>query len=240
MTTFTSAATANVLGSLPRAAATACLEAVLATHPDIVALQEWGIGRHDLLSRPGWVWVHARYAGIAIGVRSDRYDVLGRRLHALAGVALIERRVRPVPVLPPRLALAVTVADRLSGHRVTVVGYHLVPGAQRRGSYREDRPRLAARHRAETVRLAEVVGSYTARGHTVLAMGDSNFDGFELPGLTSAWAELRDDHRGTLGSSRKIDDVFGPAWPQRVELVRTASDHAAVVVRRADPVTGVG
>src|SRR3954451_7285008 len=67
----------------------------------------------------------------------------------------------------------------------------------------------------------------------VYAMGDSNFDGLRLPGLTSAW-EGRESDPGTLGPRRKIDDVFGPGPADSVRLLTSASDHKAVVVARRD------
>jgi len=102
------------------------------------------------------------------------------------------------------------------------------------GVYRADRPLLAGRHRAETRRLGALVTRRLAAGDTVIALGDSNFDGFELPGLVSAWAGRREDPVGTLGSSRKVDDVFGEVPASDVSLVRTASDHAAVLAQRSD------
>ncbi|MDO9398960.1 MAG: hypothetical protein Q7T71_20635, partial [Herbiconiux sp.] len=72
-----------------------------------------------------------------------------------------------------------------------------------------------------------------ATGATVLAAGDGNLDGLAIPGLVSAWEGRRHEARGTLGSSRKIDDVLGPGPADEVTLLRSASDHAAVLVLRA-------
>jgi hypothetical protein len=61
------------------------------------------------------------------------------------------------------------------------------------------------------------------------AMGDSNFHGFTLPGLTSAWSGVggRD---GTLGSHRRIDDVFSNRVASRRLLYSTDSDHQCLAV----------
>ena len=72
-----------------------------------------------------------------------------------------------------------------------------------------------------------------ASAHVTFALGDSNFHGLRLPPLTSAW-HGRKDGPGTLGSQRKIDDVFGPGPATAVTLVSTASDHKAVLARRPD------
>jgi hypothetical protein len=109
------------------------------------------------------------------------------------------------------------------------VDFHLTPGVQRSGAYRDDRPLLVARHRLEVQRLERIVAEERAGSQVVYAVGDSNFDGQRLAGLRSAW-EGRESHPGTLWR-RKIDDVFGPTVASQVELVRTPSDHAAVVAR---------
>lgn len=232
--TWTVVATANVLDRLPRADARASLEAVLAHDPDLIGLQEWGIGRHRLLPSGDYLWVRPAYGGNPIGARADRYCLLGRRVLPLAGLGRADRGARPLPVLPPRVVTVATLHDRLTGREVAVVCYHLVPGTQSRRHYRADRPLLSARHRTEVARLTRIVEGQLAAGRVVHALGDSNFDGLRLPGLTSAWAGREDDPIGTLGSARKIDDVLGPGPAEAVELVRTASDHAAVVVRRQD------
>ena len=204
-------ATANVLDTLAPADAAAALAQVLAHRPDVVGLQEWGRARRALLRvDDDYTWVSPAYGGNAVGVRSDRYRVLGWRLAPLGGVARADRGARPVPVLPPRVATTVRLHDRRLDHDVTVIDYHLVPGVQSRGAYRHDRPLLTARHRSEVRRLGALVRRELATGAVVHALGDSNFDGLELPGLVSAWEGRRDDPAGTLGSSRKIDDVHGP------------------------------
>jgi hypothetical protein len=128
----------------------------------------------------------------------------------------------------------VRLRDRLTGRTVSVVNYHLVPGVQARGEYRVDRPRLVARHRTEVRRLTRLVAEQLALGDVVHALGDSNFDGLRLSGLTSAWSGREHEPVGTLGPHRKIDDVFGPGRALSVVLVTTPSDHLGVVVRRRD------
>ncbi|MCW2756428.1 MAG: hypothetical protein JWO46_174 [Nocardioidaceae bacterium] len=232
---MTLVATANVLSALDRVDAGAALADVLEHRPDLVGLQEWGPSRRGLLRRePAYAWVAPVYGGNAIGFRRDRYRLLAHRLAPLALLGRADPGVRPVPVLPPRLATVARLLERRTDVAISVVSYHLVPGVQRRGRYRADRPLLVSRHRLETLRLSSVVGERLAAGDVVHAMGDSNLDGFVLPGLTSAWAGRRDDPAGTLGSCRKVDDVFGPGPAESVQLLRSASDHAAVLVGRAD------
>jgi endonuclease/exonuclease/phosphatase family metal-dependent hydrolase len=232
--TSTDVATANVLCSLGRPDAAAALRGVLDLAPDIVGLQEWGPSRRRLLDDPRYAWTRQVYGDCVVGARLDRYDLVGWRSRALGWFARSDRGARPVPVLPPRVATVAVLHDRRLDRRVAVVCYHLVPGVQSHGRYRDDRPLLVARHRSEVRRLGRLVAERLALGDVVHAMGDSNLDGLRLPGLMSAWEGREDDPRGTLGSSRKIDDVLGPGPATALTLLRSASDHAAVVVRRAD------
>ncbi|MEO9322996.1 hypothetical protein ABFT23_05860 [Nocardioides sp. C4-1] len=228
-------ATANVLRSITPAEAGAALDAVLDHRPDLVALQEWGPRRRAILrARPDYAWISPWYGENALLARRDRFGLVDARLRLVGGLGLADRDARDVPVLPPRTVLHARLHDRERDRAVSVVGYHLVPGVQRAGAYRDDRPRLVARHRLELRRLHAVVRHELDAGAEVWALGDANFDGLEIPGLVSAWAGRRDDPRGTLGpgSRRKIDDVFGPGPADDVVLLRSASDHAAVLARR--------
>ncbi|HEY0643208.1 MAG TPA: hypothetical protein VGD39_07305 [Nocardioides sp.] len=228
-------ATANILDRLDRDRAAEALASVLERGPDVVGLQEWGLTRRRILrAHDAYAWVAPLYGGNVVGFRRDRFALLGHALHLVGGMGLADRGARPIRILPPRATTLVRLLDRVTGSATTVIDYHLVPGAQARGSYRADRPRLVGRHRSETGRLGALVTRRLADGDVVIAVGDSNFDGFELPGLVSAWSGRRDDPAGTLGSKRKVDDVFGAVAATAVSLVRTASDHAAVLAQRPD------
>lgn len=174
------------------------------------------------------------YGGNVVGFRRDRFTHLAHRLCLIGPVGLADRGARSARLLPPRTTTLVRLRDQVTGWVLSVIDYHLVPGSQAGGSYRADRPLLAARHRSEASRLGLLVTARLAAGDLVIALGDSNFDGFGLSGLTSAWEGRRDDPVGTLGSTRKIDDVLAAGPASAVTLVRTASDHAAVLVRRPD------
>ncbi len=232
--TETVVATANVLRTLGREDAGDALAGVLAEEPDLIGLQEWGFSRRRVLPRAAYHWVDPLWGGCALGARIDRYDVIDSRTEALAWFGLCDWGSRPVPVLPPRFATIATLRDRQLNCEVAVVVFHLVAGVQSRGKYRDDHPLLVARHQSELRRLVRIVEAESARGRVVHALGDSNFDGLRLPGLTSAWEGREDEPEGTLGSHRKIDDVHGPGAASSVRLLSNASDHKAVVVRRTD------
>jgi endonuclease/exonuclease/phosphatase family metal-dependent hydrolase len=242
----TTVATANVLYTLGTDDARTALRQVLALEPDLVGLQEWLPTRLGLLRetgrvgavpgrrvrrQDGYLWNLPVVGGCAVGARADRFELLGCRARLLSPPGRADHEDRFLGLEPPRVATVAVYADRRLDRTVALVDYHLAPGVQRRGSYRADRPRLVARHRREVRRLEEIVAELLALGHVVHAVGDSNFDGLRLAGLTSAW-EGHEDAPGTLGPVRRVDDVHGPGLAESVRLLETPSDHRAVVARR--------
>jgi hypothetical protein len=233
--------------------ARAALADVLALKPDLVGLQEWypsrigllrDVGRVTLapsvrvrLGRRGgsrsddYLWNAPLVGGCVVGARADRYQVLSCSTRLLSGPGGAHRDHRLIGFNPPRLATVATYLDRHVDRTVVLVDFHLVSGVQSGGRYRPDRPGLVGRHRREVHRLEALVAELLAAGHLVYAVGDSNFDGLRLTGLTSAW-EGREHAPGTLGPTRKVDDVHGPGPADLVVPLTTPSDHRALVVRR--------
>ena len=244
----TTVATANVLCDLSRADAAEALDGVLAAGPDLVGLQEWSALRLGVLrrrgrvtavpavrrttGRGGWVWSAPLLGGCVVGADPARYDLLGARPVVLSRPGRADRGGR-LGLESGRVATVGVYADRLTARTVALVSYHLVSGVQRHDALRADRPRLVARHTHEVERLQALVDRLLTAGHVVHAVGDANQHGFALEGLTSAWVG-RPDHPGTLGERRRVDDVLGPGRATEVTLLRSASDHRAVVVRRPD------
>lgn len=249
VTSRTVVATANVNRNLGAVDARDALRGVLELEPDLVGLQEWHPWRYRLLAetgsvalprgprigrrRGGYVWTMPILGDCVVGARDDRFSLVAARTVGLSRLGRADKPDRWQGLEPPHLATVATYDDRVAGRTVSLVNYHLAPGVQARGAYREDRPLLTARHQEEVRRLQALVDARLALGHTVYAVGDSNFDGLRLPGLTSAW-EGRDAEPGTLGARRKIDDVHGPSLPVSVRVLTNASDHKAVVVELAD------
>ena len=257
--------TQNVWVNAPLPVADAVLRRLLDRDPDIVALQEWPGGRNPLLRetglflrlprtrrlarrgpwrpRPGFVWTRPIVGPAGpVGLRADRYELLGCRAETLTG----RRRIHPTPrhpraTVPANRATVVVARDHDRDEDVVVVGYHLWAGVQV-GDHYSARPRDRARvdgHRDQVAALGRLVRDHLDRGRTVYALGDSNFDGLRLPGVVSAWDGREHEPRGTHREGRrKIDDVFGPGPAQRVELVdhpEPAIDHQGVLaVRRRD------
>jgi hypothetical protein len=256
MAESTLVATANVLCDLPLPAARAALELVLEQSPDLVGLQEWSprragplwatgslglvppLGRElrprlpgRVSSGSGYLWSAPLVGGCVVGARADRYELVEARSRAVSLVGRGEHPQRWWGIEPPRLMTLAVYRDLRSERVVSVVCFHLTPGVQARGRYRDDRPRLAARHRHEVRRLQQTVDDELARGRVVFALGDSNFDGLRLAGVVSAWTG-REERPGTLGRRRKVDDVHGPGPAESVTTLDTLSDHKVVLVRR--------
>ena len=181
-----------------------------------------------------YVWCAPLVGGCAVGARAARYDLLGVRLRPLSRPGAGDRHPGRRSLEPGRTATVAVYRDRLLARTVALIDFHLVSGVQAHGSYRADRPLLVARHRREVLALERLVHEQLDDGHLVHAAGDSNLDGLRLPGLTSAWQDRPGDP-GTLGAHRKVDDVHGPGPAADVRRVVSASDHAAIVVRRASP-----
>jgi hypothetical protein len=224
---------------------------VLALEPDLVGLQEWYPRRWPILGRTGrvslvpglglpaprnatpYLWNVPLVGGCVIGARVDRFELLSCGTRLLSRPGFSDRELHHRTLEPGRVATVATYRDLLVGLTVCLVNFHLVSGVQADGSYRQDRPVLVKRHQHEVQALRAIVRDQQARGHVVHATGDSNFDGLRIDGLTSAW-DGRDNHPGTLGPRRKVDDVHGPGQAEAVTLVETGSDHRAIVVRRPD------
>ncbi len=243
-------ASANILYKLGREDARMALAQVLESEPDLVGLQEWYVTRLRLLREfgdvqvvPGWRtsagdaayhWVSSVAGGNVVGARADRFEPVSARVAFLSRLGRSDLRDRFLRLEPPREVTIGVFRDRVIDRTVAIMSYHLVPGVQSGSEYRLDRPRLRRRHESEVRRLERLIAEHQQAGHVVYAVGDSNFDGLRLAGLTSAW-EGRENHVGSIGKdTRKVDDVHGPGRASAVTLLTTPSDHRAVVVTRPD------
>ena len=243
-------ASANILYKLDSDAASTALGQVLDAKPDLVGLQEWYVSRLVLLRQfgdvrvvPGWRtgvgdpayhWVSAVAGGNVVGARADRFEPVSARVAFLSCIGRSDLPDRFLRLEPPREVTVGVFRDREHDRTVAIMSYHLVPGVQAGSDYRPDRPRLVRRHESEVRRLERLIAEHQRAGHVVYAVGDANFDGLRLAGLTSAW-EGRESHPGTIGKdTRKVDDVHGPGPASEVTLLTTPSDHRAVVVTLPD------
>lgn len=242
-------ATANINRGLGRLDARAALRGVLDLGPDLVGLQEWHPWRVRMLLETGsvglvrgprvghgdagYLWTMPLLGDCVVGARAGRYRQLGAGSVWLSSPGRVDLLARRRRIEPPHLATFASYRDLIAGSTVSLISYHLVPGVQAYGRYRDDRPVLAQRHRDEVRRVQRLIDRFREQGHTVYAVGDSNFDGLRFDGVTSAW-EGREREPGTHGAHRKIDDVHGPGLPVAVGLLANASDHKAVLAERTD------
>jgi hypothetical protein len=246
-------ATFNVQETLCASDALLALGQVLERSPDVIGLQEWHLRRWPLLRAAGsvrpapWVrllrtsveadftWRAAPVGGCVIGIRQDRFELRSCTAHVLSWPGRADRCEGGLGVEAGRVAVVVRCRDRSSGRLVALIGYHLVHGVQLGVGYRPDRPRLVARHRREVSRLGGLVTRLREEGDEVIAFGDSNYHGFRLPCLVSAWSKSGGGP-GTLGR-RRVDDVHAPTPPRSINVIKTRSDHDAVVVQYAGSAT---
>ena len=182
----------------------------------------------DRLREPAYHWVSALAGGNVVGARADRFEPVSVASSFLSGFGRSDRRTGSCGLEPPREVTIGVFRDRENDRTVAMMSYHLAPGVESGAEYRADRPPTGRRHESEVRRLERLIAEHQQAGHVVYAVGDSNFDGLRLAGLTSAW-EGREDHPGTIGkATRKVDDVHGPGPASAVTLLTTPSDHRAV------------
>lgn len=168
-------------------------------------------------SRGDYRWFAPLTGGCAVGLLGERFGSASARLRSLSLPGWSEGQL----VQPGRTAVEVRARDLITQRNSTTLSYHLVPGSQAGRRYNPDRPHQSARHQREHGRLQRAVDVALAHGD-VYAGGDSNFDGFVLDGLISAWS-------GRPHVPGRIDDVFATRAPSSVIEVETESDHRAVV-----------
>lgn len=233
-------ATANVYTGCTRAQAKAAIDAIIDAPdrldaPDALGLQEWGRRRDRILRNlDGYTHRRSLLGGGPIVLDTARYRVIRHRAAVLAGPGRVDKSPGRRRFLGPSLATVVIAHDELLDELVAFINYHLTAEVQAAGRYRKDRPLRVARHRREVRRLERLIRRQRAKGRTVYAMGDSNFHGLRLRGLTSAWATPQAQRLGGThaGGSRQIDDVHGPGKADDVTIVRIPGDHDAVIATR--------
>lgn len=228
MTVETVVATANIRDTLDQTAAGHALALVLEHHPDILALEEWPKGRDHLVKAAGLGQARPAQGGSPVTWRKDRFGLVSCHGHTLSRVELVGHLIGRKARLPKSIANVTVLHDDHTGFDVAVISFHLTAEVQFAGQYRTDlahRLRVA-RHKRERRRLGRIVRRQLAKGRDPIPLGDTNFDGMELPPLISCW----DGHPGGSLGGRAVDIVFATHPADRVETQPTASDHDAVIV----------
>lgn len=202
------------------------LKTILDRHPHYVGLQEWG---EDLLlqaaAKCGFGVARAK-GGPPIMFDLGRTGLLRVHARRLARAELVGHLIGRKDRLPVSIATEAIFEDDELGEGV-VIDAHLTAEVQFGGTYRTDlahRLRVM-RHKRERRRLCRRVRHHLSKGRWVRVTIDGNFDGLELPPLTSCWDGRK--QVGTLGG-RTVDIVFGDVPARHVDTFATGSDHRAV------------
>lgn len=224
---MTTIATANIFAGLPRKVAELALDKVLTeTRPHIVGVQEWGTARNPAMRRlahkHGMEWTRVPGAGPVMW--DKRLNLVRAEPRRLARAGFMGRLAGRSPTLPDSIAALVILEH--NGREAAVLNVHLTAEVQYGADYRRDPAHRARvrRHRREVRSIANIARRQRRKGRDVYVVGDFNYAGLVIPGLTSCWLG-RDG--GTLGN-RAVDIVFATSPAVRVRTIATASDHDAV------------
>jgi len=225
---MTRVCTANIRVTLPRKVAERALDKVLTeARPHIIGVQEWGPGRnpamHRLAHKHGMEW--ARVPGAGPIMWDDRYRLVKAEPRRLARAGFMGRLAGRRLTLPDSIAALVILEHK--GRETVVINVHLTAEVQYGPGYRRTSAHRARvrRHKREVRSLRNIARRQRRKGREVYVVGDFNFDGLRIPGLTSCWLGR---NGGTLGN-RAVDIVFAAYPAARVRTIRTPSDHDAVV-----------
>jgi hypothetical protein len=210
------------------------LDVVLDQRPHYAGLQEWG--EEKLLGAVvlrGYGHTRGR-GGPPVLYDLDRTGLLWVHGRRLAGAEFVGHLAARKSRLPKSIATEAVYEDDEIGE-VAHLNAHLTAEVQSGGVYRRDaghRLRVA-RHKRELRRLARRVRHHVRHDRWVIVTVDGNFDGLQLPSLTSCWDGRKAE--GTLEgpdgnlSARAVDIVFTPQRASTVRTIVTGSDHRAVV-----------
>lgn len=226
---MTTICSANIRVTLPRKTAELALDKVLTeTHPHIVGVQEWGKSRDPAMKRLAYKhkmnW--ARVPGAGPIMWDERLRLVFIEPRRLARAGFLGRLIGRRSHLPDNIA-AMAVLE-FNGREACVLNVHLTAEVQDRyGNYHRDlarRPRVR-RHKREVRSIANIARRQRKKGRDVYVVGDFNFDGLVIPGLTSCW---RGRDGGTLGN-RAVDQIHTTSPAAQVRTISTPSDHDAVI-----------
>ena len=220
-------ATANVKETLDATKAGAALDAVLATKPQIVGLQEWRKGRASVLASRGQVYRLPRLrkrlgrkpatSGYVFGYPLGGGPPVG--VDAAWGELLTVRTIRLAPgskKVRPTLATEAIIREHATGLLHIVLNFHLLA--------HHDRAAYLAGWKIGRAKAIQWVDSWA--GFTRWVFGDTNDHLMGLPPLTSCWQG--NPLEPTLGR-RTIDNIYGERKAASAHAFNTPSDHDAVV-----------
>jgi hypothetical protein len=224
--------TMNEKDTLPLATARADLLHVLdIAHPTIAALEEWGASRDGILDACGLSWARGPRGGGPVLWDEQRHTKRAVRSVRLAFPELVGhlpgRRDRLGSNFATEVVLDDVPGDRPDGSQTVVIGFHFTAEVQYGAGYRKDlahRLRVM-RHKREKRRLGRRARMHKRRGRKVRLLGDGNFAGMTIGGFVNCW----DGRSGGSLGGRPVDIVYADRAPQSLQIIKTRSDHDAVV-----------
>lgn len=224
---------------------------------DFIALQEWaGAERNGILRKlgpftlfpqtlawfpltnprkttSGWTWTRPLSGGPTVGARADRYELRFVRTALLAGPGRVDKVPGYRSLLGASRATVTGWTDLLAGGTVVLIDFHLTTHVEAGGKYRPECPLRAARHKTEVKKLQDVAAYHVKAKRRVYVVGDTNFNGLQIPGLRSCWVDQPlKPLGGTLGASRRVDVVYTnpDVKPSAIQILDSASDHRHPIV----------
>lgn len=239
-------ATANVKASLADPRSWTAVNRVLHRQPQLLMLQEWGRGRHDVLDRLDSRW---GTAGRRRPIVYDRNTLLFEEtfLAELENGGRVKRLRGRRRELGDTVARVLIARRRWDGRFVIGINFHLPAAVDRNG-----RPRRSsgwqrlAQHAEATAGLGLLWRAYGEMpGVEVYAGGDTNVDHRDdrrvehkrFPhavmtrvGAVSCWeGNMPDRPRNGTHGRRLIDNIYAPQRARRVLQLGIPGDHDAVV-----------
>lgn len=221
--------TCNEKDTLPLDVARADLLHVLdIARPTIAALEEWGNARNGILDACGLSWARGPKGGGPV-----LWDEQCHTKRAVKSVRLaFPEVVGHLPGRRDRLGSnygTEVILDSADGGQTVAIGFHLTAEIEdvRGGGYKKDlahRLRVM-RHKREKRRLGRRARMHRRRGRKVFVLGDTNFSHMPLGGFVNCW----EGRGGGSLQGRPVDIVYADRAPQRLQIVKTRSDHDAVV-----------
>lgn len=236
MTVSDSVGTANIADWISEVQAEQALQLFVDEGLDLAGLEEWGVSRDGILQRFA-DRSHLRWArppeghGGPVLYNATRFHLLHCRAVTIATAGFVGTLPGRKDNLPPSYVTVAVFEDQILDAETTLVVMHLTAEVQVGEHYRQDAQHKARvrRHMKERRGVSRVAAAHVKAGRRVYVVGDTNYDTMPLPPLIPCWTGHKaQEQAGTLGG-RTVDYVFAQTRAVTVRVIKTPSDHKAVV-----------
>ena len=202
--------TMNVQGGLSDRVALGALN-IVAPECDLLALQEWGPNRGDVIrsfrsAHKGWRYIKPLASCPPLLYR-DTYLLIAASVVTLDARSFVGRIVGRRSWFPDVEAGLYVLADA-TGDEVVLLNWHLPPTVEARGIYRRAAGALtlrASKHRRCKRKARRALKPWRRAGARVYVVGDTNYHLMRFRPYVSCWDGR--DAKGTHGR-RTIDIIF--------------------------------